>query len=96
MTDRALALIKEVAELTRERIKNDPEYATEFLRSIMGPPKRRLEGEEHERVWLLLQMAEPVAESNNQHSWCAEYDIGGIMYDVHYFPNEDPFIEQYL
>ncbi len=72
------------------------EEAEAFIRKIMGPPKRRLEGEEHNRVWLLLQMTEPVRETNNQHSWCAEYNIGGIMYDVHYFPEEDPFIEQYL
>jgi hypothetical protein len=73
-----------------------PEQARELIRKIMGPPKRRLEGQEHDRVWLMLQMAEPVSETNNQHSWCAEYNVGGILYDVHYFPNEDPFIEQYL
>ena len=72
------------------------EQAEDFMRRILGPAKRRLEGEEHDRVWLMLQMAEPVRETNNQHSWCAEYNIGGIMYDVHYFPDEDPFIEQYL
>jgi hypothetical protein len=70
--------------------------ALDFIRKIMGPPKRRLEGDEHDKVWLMLQMTAPVRETNNQHSWCSEYNIGGIMYDVHYFPNEDPFIEQYL
>jgi hypothetical protein len=44
----------------------------------------------------MLQMTVPVRETNNQHSWCAEYNVGGIMYDVHYFPNEEPFIEEYL
>jgi hypothetical protein len=72
------------------------EEAEAFIRKIMGPPKRRLEGEEHNKVWLMLQMIEPVRETNNQHSWCVEYSIGGIMYDVHYFPEEKPFIEQYL
>lgn len=72
------------------------EEALAFIRQIMGPPKRKLEGNEHDRVWLLLQLAEPVKETNNQHSWCVEYNIGGIMYDVHYFPNEEPFIEEYL
>ena len=72
------------------------EQAEDFMRRILGPAKRRLEGAEHDRVWLMLQMAEPVRETNNQHSWCAEYNVGGIMYDVHYFPDEDPFIEQYL
>ncbi len=73
-----------------------PEEANALIRRVMGPPKRILHGEEHEQVWLMLQMTEPIKETNNQHSWCAEYNIGGIMYDVHYFPNEDPFIEQYL
>lgn len=69
------------------------EEAQAWIRELLGPPRRRLEGEEHDKVWLMLQMAEPVRETNNQHSWCAEYNIGGIMYDVHYFPNEEPFIE---
>ena len=73
-----------------------PEQAREFLRRVMGPPKRRLEGQEHNNVWLVLQMTEPIKETNNQHSWCAEYNIGGKIYDVHYFPNEEPFIEEYI
>ncbi len=72
------------------------EEAEAWLRSVLGPPKRILHGEEHDKVWLMLQMTEPVRETNNQHSWCAEYNIGGIMYDVHYFPGEEPFIEVYL
>ena len=44
------------------------EEAEAFVRKIMGPPKRRLEGAEHDRVWLMLQMTEPVRETNNQHS----------------------------
>lgn len=73
-----------------------PEQDREFLRRVMGPPKRRLEGQEHNNVWLMLQMTEPIKETNNQHSWCAEYNIGGKIYDVHYFPNEEPFIEEYI
>ena len=75
--------------------KMSKEQAEAFIRKVMGPPKRKLEGQEHDQVWLMLQLIEPVRETNNQHSWCAEYNIGGIMYDVHYFPNKDPFIEQY-
>ncbi len=72
------------------------EEAQAWLRSIMGPPKRILHGEEHDKVWLMLKMAEPVRETNNQRSFCVEYNIGGKMYDVHYFPGEEPFIEEYL
>lgn len=73
-----------------------PEEARAFIRKVMGPPKRKLEGDEHDKVWLMLQMTEPVKETNNQHSWTAEYNIGGKVYDVHYFPDEDPYIEEYL
>jgi hypothetical protein len=72
------------------------EEAEAFIRLIMGPPKRRLEGKKHEQMMLLFSMTEPVRETNNQHSWCAEYNIGGKMYDVHYFPGEEPYIEEYL
>jgi hypothetical protein len=75
---------------------NTKEEAEAFLRRVLGPPKRILHGEEHKKVLLMLQMADPVRETTNQHSWCAEYNIGGIMYDVHYLPNEEPIIEQYL
>ena len=73
-----------------------PEQARDFIRKVMGPPKRILEGEEHNKVWLMLQLTEPVRETNNQHSWCAEYNVGGKRYDVHFFPDEEPFIEEYL
>jgi hypothetical protein len=39
-------------------------------------------------------MTEPTRTSNNQHSWCEEYYVGGKYYDVHYFPNEEPIIEE--
>ena len=81
----------------REKHANfTPEEARDWIRSVMGPPRRTLEGEEYKKVWLMLQLAEPVRESNNQHSWCAEYEIGGKRYDVHFFPNEEPIIDLYL
>jgi hypothetical protein len=76
-------------ELTKEE-------AQSFIRKVMGPPRRRVEGKEHDNLMLMFTLMEPVRESNNQHSWCAEYDLGGKRYDVHYFPNEEPFIEEYL
>ena len=75
---------------------NTPEEARAWIRKIMGPPTRRLEGKEHEQMMLLFSMTEPVRETNNQHSWCAEYNIGGKMYNVHYFPDEEPFIDLIL
>jgi hypothetical protein len=70
------------------------EEAEKFIRKVTGPPKRTLEGKEREQVWLILHMTEPINTSNNQHSWCEEYYVGGKYYDVHYFPNEEPIIEE--
>jgi hypothetical protein len=71
-----------------------PEELTAFIRSITGPRRRQLEGKEYEHISLILKMAEPTGTSNNQHSWCEEYYVSDKYYDVHYFPNEDPIIEE--
>ena len=76
--------------------KMSPEELKEFVRKVMGPPKRTLEGTERDHVWLILQMTEPTSTSNNQHSWSEEYYVGGKYYDVHYFPNEEPIIDEIL
>jgi hypothetical protein len=73
-----------------------PEEAQAFIRRVIGPPKRTLEGKEREQVWLILHMTEPTRTHNNQHSWTEEYYVGGKYYDVHYFPNEGPIIEEVL
>lgn len=72
----------------------NPDEARKFLRKVMGPSRRRIEGKEHDNLMLMFKMMEPIRESNNQHSWCAEYVIGDRHYDVHYFPDEEPFIEE--
>ena len=84
--------------MTREgRMREmSPEEEEAFIRKIMGPPRRVLDGEEREHVWLILNMTEPTRTSNNQHSWCEEYYVGGKYYDVHYFPNEETIIEEIL
>lgn len=73
-----------------------PEELQAFLRKVMGPPTRKIEGEEYKHVWLILKMTEPIKTSNNQHSWCEEYYVGDKYYDVHYFPNEEPMINEVL
>lgn len=76
-------------------MKMTPEEAKKFLRAVMGPPKRTLEGQERERVWLLIQMSTPVRESNNQRFWHEEYLIGNRRYDVTYGLEDDPIVEVY-
>ncbi len=72
-----------------------PEQAQAFIRSIIGPPKRLLEGKEREQTWLLILMSTPVRESNNQRFWYEEYLIGGRRYDVTYGVEDYPIIEVY-
>ena len=45
-----LELLKEAGERMVQRMKDDPAYAKKFLRQIMGPPKRKLEGSEREHM----------------------------------------------
>jgi hypothetical protein len=64
-----------------------------FLRKVMGPPKRTLEGKEREQVLLLLAMMEPCAVSNNQRSWTECYQIGSTDYQVTTFPDGDVIVD---
>lgn len=72
-----------------------PEQARAFIRKVMGPPKRQLEGQEREHVWLLIQMSTPINESNNQRFWYEEYLIGDHRYNVTYGIEDYPIIEVY-
>lgn len=73
-----------------------PEEAQAFIRKIMGPPRRVLEGKEKEHVLLMLKLVEPFEETNNQHSWTACYKIGDREYHLHYFPEDDDPIAELL
>lgn len=72
-----------------------PEEARVFIRKVMGPPKRVLEGTEREHLLTVFKLLEPVRESNNQRSFTEEYEHAGKKYDVHYFDNET-IVEEYL
>ena len=72
------------------------EQAREFLRKVMGPPKRTLEGKEQDDILLLIAMMEPYKESNNQHSWTECYMIGSTDYHVTTFPEGNVIVDQML
>ena len=72
------------------------EEARAFIRKVMGPPKKTLEGKEREQVLLLLTMMEPYSASNNQHSWTECYMIGETDYHVTTFPGEDVIVDEML
>ena len=73
------------------------EEARAFLRRVMGPPRKTLEGKEKERILLLLSVMEPFKETNNQRSWTSYFLIGETEYHVTSWPNsDDPDVEELL
>lgn len=71
-----------------------PEEAQAFIRNIMGPPRRTLEGAEREQVLTMLALIGPAATTNNQHSWSEDYVQGNRHWCVTYFPNEETIVEE--
>ena len=69
-------------------LKNNPLELKAFLRRVMGPPTKTLEGKEKEHILLLLAMIEPFKETNNQRSWTSYYLIGETEYHVTHFEDE--------
>jgi len=84
-----LELLKEAGERMVQRMKDDPAYAKKFLRQIMGPPKRKLEGSEREHMLTVFNLIDPVESSNNQHVWTDVYAHAGKTYHVHFFDGSD-------
>lgn len=68
--------------------KFTPEEARAWIRKVMGPQKRVLEGDEREHMLTVFNLLEPVCQSNNQRSFTDEYVHAGKTYYVHYFENE--------
>lgn len=80
-----------------KRSNMTPEEARAFLRRVMGPPLRSIEGEEKKHLLLMLSLKEPFKETNNQRSWTAYYNIADKEYHVTYFPDEDePYVDEVL
>ena len=79
-------------------VKNmTPEEAKEFLRKVMGPSRRRLEGQERENIWLMILLQdEPDEASNNQHTITEVYNINQKEYHVTYMLEDEPVIEEIL
>ena len=72
------------------------EQAQAFLRKVMGPPTKTLEGSEREQILLLLSVMEPFKETNNQHSWTSYYMIGEREYHITTFPDSDIVVDEIL
>lgn len=73
-----LDLLQEAAE----RIRNDPEKLKKFLRAVMGPEQRIIEGQEREHLLTVFSLITPTEETNNQRSWTTVYEHAGKKYHL--------------
>ena len=71
------------------------EEAQAFIRKVMGPARRVLEGSEREHMLTVLSLIEPIRTTNNQRAFTDEYVHAGKMYDVHYF-DDGTVVEEIL
>ena len=71
------------------------EQARAFIRKVMGPERRTIEGVEKEHLLTVFRLIEPIGTSNNQRSFTEDYEHAGKKYDVTYFEDE-VIIEEYL
>ena len=80
-----------------EELCKDPVRLKAFMRSVMGPPYKTLEGIDKENVLMMLRLTEPYKETNNQHSWTSYYNLGGKEYHVTFFPEADePIVDEII
>jgi hypothetical protein len=88
---------KHTSEKFIDELVKDPVRLKAFMRAVMGPPHKTLEGKEKEQALLLLALVEPFNQTNNQHSWTDYYMIGETEYHVTTFPGADePIVDKML
>lgn len=71
-----------------------PEQARAWIRQVIGPPRRILEGNEYKHMMLVLSLKEPVRSSNNQRTWTDEYEHNGRRYDITTGIDDKPRLEE--
>lgn len=77
-----------------DEVSNDPVRLKAFMRAVMGPPRRTIEGQEYKDIMLLLKLATPFNGSNNQRTITDEYRLGGKLYHVTYGLSDIPELEE--
>ena len=83
--------------IREKHAKFTPEEARAWIRKVMGPPRRTLEGQEKENVWLMIQLIdEPTSASNNQRTITEVYHINRKEYHVTYFDGDYFEIDEML
>lgn len=79
-----------------EELRNDPKRLKAFLRSVMGPQRKEISGEEYFHLMTVFALVVPDRSSNNQSTWTDEYQVCGKNYHVTYGIREVPIIEEIL
>jgi hypothetical protein len=80
-----------------DKLMKDPVKLKKFLRDVMGPPRRTLEGQEKDNVWLMIQLIdEPTSASNNQYTITEVYHLNQKEYQVTYFDGDEFDIDEML
>ena len=72
-----------------------PEEARIFIRKVMGPTRRTLDGVEKEHMLTVFRLIEPISSSNNQRSMTDIYEHASKVYHVTYFES-DTEVEEML
>jgi len=65
-----------------EELSKDPVKLKKFLRKVMGPEQRIIEGVEREHLITVFSLLAPTDETNNQRSWTTVYEHAGKTYHL--------------
>lgn len=63
-----------------KELLDDPVRLKKFVRELMGPPRRVIEGTEKEHLMTVLSLLTPTSDSNNQRTWTSVYHHAGKEY----------------
>ena len=79
--------------IREKHAKFTPEEARAWIRKVMGPDRRKIEGAERDHMLTVFRLLEPVESTNNQRSFTDVYEHAGKTYHVHYFEGESELEE---
>lgn len=65
-----------------DELCKDPIELKKFLRKVMGPEQRIIEGQEREHLLTVFNLIAPTDETNNQRSWTTVYEHAGKTYHL--------------
>ena len=65
-----------------DELRKDPVKLKKFLRDVMGPSCRIIEGVEKEHMLTVFRLIKPTDTSNNQHTWTTVYHHAGKEYHL--------------